>query len=84
MMYAELTGDSKKQRIKSLYDNKFAYVEFGHRQTPGRYVPAIGKRLTAGWVEGKFMLTISEQEVQESSRAILEAKLKKKLGECFK
>lgn len=61
-----------------------SYVEFGHRQTPGRYVPAIGKRLTAGWVEGKFMLTISEQEVQESSRAILEAKLKKKLGECFK
>lgn len=26
------------------------YVEFGHHQTPGRYVPAIGKRLKASWV----------------------------------
>lgn len=26
------------------------YLEFGHRQTPGRYVPAIGKRLKADWV----------------------------------
>lgn len=27
-----------------------SYVEFGHRQTPGRFVPAIGKRLKQGWV----------------------------------
>ena len=60
------------------------YVEFGHRQEPGRFVPAIGKRLKKGWVEGKFMLTISEQEIQGSAKAILESKLKKKLGECFK
>ena len=25
-----------------------SYVEFGHRQTPGRFVPAIGKRLKKG------------------------------------
>lgn len=61
-----------------------SYVEFGHRQEPGRYVPAIGKKLTSGWVEGKFMLTISEQEIQSGARSILENKLKKKLGECFK
>ncbi len=29
-----------------------SYVEFGHRQRPGRYVPQIGKRLKAGWVQG--------------------------------
>lgn len=61
-----------------------SYVEFGHRQEPGRYVPAIGKKLTSGWVKGKFMLTISEQEVQSGARSILENKLKKKLEGCFK
>lgn len=50
-----------------------SYVEFGHR-TRGH----------KGWVKGRFMLTISEQEIQASAPAILEAKLKKKLGECFK
>lgn len=29
------------------------YVELGHHQQPGRYVPAIGKRLKASWVPGK-------------------------------
>lgn len=49
------------------------YVEFGHRTRGGE-----------GWVEGKFMLTISEQEIQGDAPRILENKLKKKLGECFK
>jgi hypothetical protein len=50
-----------------------SYVEFGHRT-----------RNHSGWVEGKFMLTISEQEIQSAAPKILENKLKKKLGECFK
>lgn len=50
-----------------------SYVEFGHRTRGGK-----------GWVEGKFMLTISEQEIQASVGKILESKLRKKLGECFK
>jgi len=50
-----------------------SYVEFGHRT-----------RNHEGWVEGKFMLTISEQEVESDAPRILENKLKKKLGECFK
>lgn len=50
-----------------------SYVEFGHRT-----------RNHSGWVEGKFMLTISEQEIQANSSKILENKLKKKLGECFR
>lgn len=49
------------------------YVEFGHRT-----------RNHEGWVEGKFMLTISEQEIERDAPRILENKLKKKLGECFK
>ena len=50
-----------------------SYVEFGHRTRGGE-----------GWVEGKFMLTISEQEIESDAPRILENKLKKKLGECFK
>lgn len=61
-----------------------SYVEFGHRQTPGRYVPAIGKRLKKGWVEGRFMLTMSEREIQEIAPRVLEARIKKYLEGCMK
>lgn len=50
-----------------------SYVEFGHRT-----------RNHTGWVEGKFMLTISEQEIQNDAPRVLQNKLKKKLGEVFK
>lgn len=59
------------------------YVEFGHRQTPGRYVPAIGKRLKAGWVDGKFMLTISVQEMQQLTPGLIEKRLNALLKEAF-
>ena len=50
-----------------------SYVEFGHR-TKNR----------TGWVEGHFMLTISEQEIEADAPRILTNKLKKMLGECFR
>jgi hypothetical protein len=43
-----------------------SYVEFGHR-TPSHN----------GWVPGKFMMTISEQELQAIAPRVLEAKVKK-------
>ena len=49
-----------------------SYVEFGHRT-----------RNHKGWVEGKFMLTISEEEIRKSAPRILEKKLEKYLKECF-
>ncbi len=52
-----------------------SYVEFGHRQSPGRYVPALGKSLKASWVKGRLMLTVSEQELEAQLPAILEQKL---------
>lgn len=61
-----------------------SYVEYGHRQEPGRYVPAIGKRLKRAWVTGKFMLTISEQELEKMTPAILERKLIKFLQNKLK
>jgi hypothetical protein len=49
-----------------------SYVEFGHRT-----------RNHKGWVEGKFMLTISEDEIRNAAPNILEKKLEKYLKECF-
>lgn len=70
--------------IKVTNDQLYAsYVEYGHRQTPGRYVPAIGKRLKKSWVPGQRMLTISEKEIREATPGILEKKLNQWLSEVF-
>lgn len=53
------------------------YVEYGHRQQPGRYVPAIGKRLVKAWVPGQFMLTKSRYEMEGRVQAIISAHMKK-------
>ena len=60
-----------------------SYVEYGHRQQPGRYVPAIEKRLKKGWVKGRLMMTISEQELQGMAPRILERKIEKFLREVL-
>lgn len=49
-----------------------SYVEFGHRTSNHK-----------GWVNGRFMLTISEQEIQNAAPAIIEKKLIKQMGELF-
>lgn len=48
-----------------------AYVELGHNQEPGRYVPAIGKRLVADHVAAKpFIRPAMENFVQEYKQII--------------
>ena len=53
------------------------YVEFGHRQHPGQFVAQIGLQLKNGWVEGKFMMTITEKELQDLAPKYIEKKLTK-------
>lgn len=60
-----------------------SYVEYGHRQRPGRYVPALGKSLKESWVDGRYMLTISVQEVQGKAPAVVERALYQCLKEVF-
>ena len=60
-----------------------SYVEYGHRQTPGRYVPAIGKRLKKSWVEGKLFLTKSEMEMKKELPKVIEKKLEAWLKEVI-
>ena len=61
------------------------YVEYGHRQTPGRYVPALGKSLKSSFVKGQFMLTKSVAEVDSIAQAVVDKKvnnfLEKELGD---
>lgn len=47
------------------------YVEYGHRTASG------------GWVEGKYMLTISEEALEKIAPQLLEKKLRKYLLEVF-
>ena len=48
------------------------YIEYGHRTANHK-----------GWVKGKFMLTISEQKIQEIAPALLEKKLNEYLRGCL-
>lgn len=48
-----------------------SYVEFGHRTTSG------------GYVEGRYMLTLSEKEINRNAPKIIENKIKKWLEGAF-
>ena len=50
------------------------YLELGHHQQPGRYVPAIGKRLKASWVAPRaFLRPAMENNRAEVEQIILDA-----------
>lgn len=51
-----------------------SYVEYGH---------IVHTRNGVGWVDGKYMLTVSEEELRQEAPAILERKLRAKLKEVF-
>lgn len=60
--------------IEIFNDVEYAsYVEFGHRTANHK-----------GWVNGHFMLTISEKEIKDTAKPILEAKLNKWLKDVLK
>lgn len=79
------TGRSAKRYVESLPVHQYgsylvieiinpveyaSYVEFGHRTANH-----------TGWVPGRFMMTIAEQEIQNAAPAALERKIKKFLRE---
>ena len=59
------------------------YVEFGHRQTPGKYVPVLRKRFKKSWVTGKFMLTKAALEAEKEIPKIIYNELIKYYGGMF-
>ncbi len=70
--------------IRIINPVKYAsYVEYGHRQTPGRYVPALGKQLKKGWVNGRYMMRYSEADLKKKTPEIVQRELEKFLKEAF-
>lgn len=49
------------------------YVELGHKQQPGRYVPKLGKRLKADFVAAKPFLRPAFENHTEEFEAIIES-----------
>lgn len=69
----EVTKKGNTYEIMVINPVEYApYVEFGHRT-----------RNHQGWVPGRFMMTISADEVERQAPQILEKKLNKLLKEAF-
>lgn len=54
-------------------NNKYyaSFVEYGHRQKVGQYVPAIGKRLKASWVPGQHFLQKATEQTSSQVPELL-------------
>lgn len=76
------TGDNYQAEVfnPTVYAS---YVEYGHRQTPGRYIPALGKSAKQAWIPGKFMMAISEKEIEKIAPKFLEKKLEERMRRCL-
>ena len=77
----ELTGPDKKgSKFEMDLNNPLEYAEYielGHRQEPGRYVPAIGKRLKADFVKGHYMLRNGTRRLEESLKPAVQKEVRK-------
>lgn len=69
----EVTESNGVYKVEIVNNVEYApYVEFGHRT-----------RNHKGWVNGVYMLTVSEQEIDENVDKIIKQKLKKVLKKVF-
>ncbi|OUQ33247.1 HK97 gp10 family phage protein [Massilimicrobiota timonensis] len=69
----EITESNGVYKVEIINNVEYApYVEFGHRT-----------RNHKGWVNGVYMLTVSEQEIDENLDKIIKQKLKKVLKKVF-
>lgn len=48
-----------------------SYVNDGHRQRPGRFIPVLGKRLTKSFVKGLYMQEKAEAATRKASDKIM-------------
>lgn len=56
-----------------------SYVENGHRQKPGRFVPALGVTLKKSWINGRFMMRLSAEYVEKEGAAYVQQEFEKYL-----
>jgi hypothetical protein len=60
-----------------------SFVENGHRQTPGRYVKKIGKRLVASWVPGQFPMKKGVQAGMPAANRIVQTGVDQAVAKIF-
>lgn len=53
------------------------YVEYGHRQEPGRYVARINKRLVRSWVPGKHFVLKGEIRTRQKLARVIDAEVER-------
>mgnify|MGYP002740255078 CR=1 FL=1 len=61
-----------------------SYVNDGHRQKPGRFIPVLGKRLTKSFVKGLHMQEKAEASTRKASDGILKNALDEYLASWSK
>lgn len=75
----------RKYRVMITNSASYAsYVNDGHRQRPGRYVPILGKRLVKSWVEGLHITDKAEMATKKAQGRVLNAVVTKYLKELEK
>ena len=52
-----------------------SYVDLGHRQHPGQFVPPLQRRLKASWVNGQHFSEKAEHAVKEAIPRVVQPKL---------
>ena len=69
---------------KVLNNVKYAsYVEYGHRQHVGQFVPVLGKRLKRPWIPGQHMLQKAHDEVKKDAKKIVRRRFRQYLKRGF-
>lgn len=81
----EYETDKKGGRALVSNNTEYAeYVEYGHRQEVGKYIPKLGKQLVKPWVEGSFYVAKSTAELERKVDKVSQKALEKWLGDKLK
>lgn len=61
-----------------------SFVNDGHRQQPGRFVPILGKKLVNGWVNGLHIAEKAESKTKRIAKSVLNNVIKEYNRKAFK
>nr|DAH24425.1 MAG TPA: putative tail component [Caudoviricetes sp.] len=72
----EAKGGARRYSARVYNPVEYAsYVEYGHRQHVGQFVPVLGKRLKRAWIPGQHMMGKSLAELNKQAGDILQRRL---------
>lgn len=81
----DVVKSSKGYRLPVYNTASYAsFVNDGHRQQPGRYVPAINRRLVKSWVPGLHMAEKAEASVKRKAKKIMDTVVNRHIERALK